>query len=111
MADIDIVIDEEGYNYDFTIFDGAGALDISGFDTKTLDIRPADFTGTLLLDSKALSFVTDGKDGKARWPVDKDDFGSQPAGVAYAQITLIDTTLNITRKTALMTIMIHRSIA
>jgi len=110
MADIDLVINEDGFNYEITVFSGNSAFDLTAFDTNTIDIRPTDFTGALILDSKALTFKTDGSDGILVWPVVLGDFVTQPAGPAYAQLTLIDSGVQ-TRKTDLMTVMIHRDVA
>ena len=107
MADIDITATEK-FNYEITVYDEDGLADLSAFTTRRIDVRPADFTGSLLIDSLAVTFVTDGTDGKINWVVDPSDFTSQPAGTAYAQLTFIGG--GDTKKTRLLTVMIHRSI-
>ena len=109
MADIDLVVGEYGFNYDFTIFDGDGVMDISGFDTITLDMRPGNFTDALILTAEALAFVTDGTDGGVRWTVGLTDVPTE-IGPAYAQITLDTSGASALRRTKLMTVMIHRDI-
>ena len=109
MADMDLVVGEFGFNYDFTIFDDVGAVDVSGFDLITLDIRPTNYTDALLLDSKVLIFGTDGTDGLVRWAVQPADIPTT-VGVAYAQITLGTNANTALRRTKQMTVMIHREI-
>lgn len=108
MADVEIIANEE-YTHVFTCYDEDGVFDVSGFSGYTLDIRPTNFTGTLLLDSKSLSFTDDGTDGRLSWGVDPTDFSSQPAGPAYGMITLTDGTN--TKKSFQFDVMILRDLA
>ena len=108
MADVTIVA-SEFFTYEFTLYDDSGVMDISDFTTRQLDIRPTDYASALLLDSKALTFTTDGTDGKLDWAVDPADFSAQTAGLAYGQIHLTDGTT--IRKSIQFDIMIERNVS
>jgi hypothetical protein len=110
MADVDITVNDK-FTYEFTCYDKdtGDVLDISGFTTRQLDIRPTNYTDSLLLDSKTLTFTTDGTDGKLDWAIDPADFTSQPPGPAYGQIHL--ATASLTRKSFQFDIMMHRDIS
>lgn len=111
MADVDLVLNETNYNFDFTLFDGDGKVDLTDFDTNTLDIRPTDLTSTLILDSKALTKPS-GTSGVLRWNVVVGDFASPTEGTLYyAQITIKDTGNTVTRKSKLMTVKVEHDIA
>ena len=106
MADLILVIGEEGQNIDFTVQNKNGVVDISAFDTKTLKIKTSDFVTTSL--TKTLTFVTDGTDGGARWSVLTGEIPTT-AGLYIGQIILLDTS-TLTRKTQLFDIEVVRKL-
>lgn len=110
MADIELVLNENNFNYDFTLYDEDGTVDLTDFDTNTLDIRPTDLTSALILDSKALTKPS-GTSGVLRWNVLVADLSSPSEGTMYyAQITITDSVNNVTRKSKLMTLKMENDI-
>ena len=106
MADLELVVGEQGFNVDFTIRDTAGTLvDISPFTTITLKIFPADFTAED--HSETLTQPGGGTDGVARWTVGSGDIPSSQ-GMYVAQIIMADATT--TRKTRHMDFRVLRKL-
>ena len=94
MTDISIVQGEFGQTIDIFISDeNTGAhLDLSSFaTTKNLDVKPTDYTATVLT-NKSLSFKTDGTDGLLVWTIASGDWPATgaTAGQYYGQVELVD---------------------
>ena len=104
MADLEFVVGDFGDTYDIEIYDEetGSLMDISGFDNFTLTIMSTDEATTIL--SKSLTKVND--DGKVRWSMLSGDTASLSPGTYKAQITMVDSSVSIRRKTDLMNVRI-----
>jgi len=104
MADLEFVVGDYGDDFDIEIYDEeTGALmDISGFSTFTMTISSTDEATDIL--SKSLS--APGDTGKVRWTMLSADTASLSPGTYKGQITMVDGSNTIRRKTDLMTVRI-----
>ncbi len=109
MADLGLIVDEFGFNVDFTVIDDetGEVLDLTAFDDIKLIISPTDFGAAVK--TLTVAFVSPATDGVVRWTVASGDL-TLTAGMFYMQLNLLDTG-NARRITRRMDLELSRKLA
>ncbi len=90
MSDLGLIVDEFGFNVDFTIIDDetGKVLDLTVFDDIKLIISPTNFGAAVK--TLVITPVSPATQGIVRWTVATGDL-TLTAGMFFMQINLLDT--------------------